>query len=114
MHQTYAHPLNVSDTFHSRYKMNSTVKELVNRVFIEKWLTKLYYDRYIAKCAPNICTYSHINSADPLYVVNTLLGWYGGLTVILSWWCPRIVKLVRRIQIYYKTNRQIRATFVIT
>jgi hypothetical protein len=74
MHQTYTHPLNVSDTFHSRYKIKTTVKELVNRLFIEKWSTKIYYDRYIAKCAPNICTYSYISNANPLYIANTLIG----------------------------------------
>ncbi len=114
MHQTYAHPLNMSDMIDSRYKMNTTVKELVDRLFIEKWSTKTYYDRYIAKCAPNICTYSYIDNANLLYVSNTLLGWYGGLTLILTWLSPIPVKLVRRIIIYYKAKRQIRDASITT
>jgi hypothetical protein len=85
--------------------MNTTVDELVAKLFIENWSTKTYYDRYVAKCAPKICTYSYIDNANPLYVTNSLLGWYGGLTFILSWWSPMLVRLSRRLQIYYKKHQ---------
>ncbi len=84
------------------------MNELVSQLFIEEWSTKMFYDRYFVQCAPNICTYSYIDNANPLYVATTLLGLYGGLTVVLSWWCPRLVKLVRRIRIYYKKKHRVR------
>jgi hypothetical protein len=83
------------------------VKELVSKLFIEEWSTKIFYDRYFVQCAPNICSYSYIDNANPLYVATKLLGLYSGLAVILSWWCPRVVKLVRQIRMCYKKKRQI-------
>jgi hypothetical protein len=113
MNQTNANPLNASAMLHSQYKMDTTVKELVAKLFMEEWSTKIYYDRYFDRCAPNICSYSYIDNANPLYVITTLLGLYGGLTVVLSWWCPHIVTLVRQMQIHYKQKHQIHITSII-
>jgi len=88
--------------------MNTTVNELVSKLFLEEWSKEIFYDRYFVQCEPTICSYSYIDNANPLYVATTLLGLYGGLTVVLSWWCPRIVKFVRRFQIYYRQKRRVR------
>jgi hypothetical protein len=77
---------------------------------MEEWSTKIFYDRYFAQCAPTMCSYSYIDNANPLYVATTLLGLYGGLRVVLSWWCPQLVKLIRRIRIHCKKKRQISPT----
>ncbi|CAF2956088.1 unnamed protein product [Rotaria sp. Silwood2] len=84
IHRTLAVPLNTSSITHSRYQINTTVNDLVNKLFMEEWSTNISYDRYFAKCAPNICTYSYIENANPLHVASTLLGLYGGLTVVLT------------------------------
>jgi hypothetical protein len=77
---------------------------------MEPWPTNISYDRYFAECAPNICSYSYIDNANPLYVASTLLGLYSGLTIMLSGWCPRLVLLCRQIQIYYNKKRRICVT----
>ena len=99
---------------HSQYKINTTVGEIVAKLFMEEWSTKIYYDRYFTQCAPNICSYSYVDNANPLYVITTLLGLYGGLTVVLSWWSPQLVKVGRRIQMHYRHRHQTRVTPFVT
>ncbi|CAF0911325.1 unnamed protein product [Rotaria sp. Silwood1] len=107
IYRTRANPLNTSSIIHSRYQINTTVNDLVKNLFMEQWSTNISYDRYFSQCAPNICTYSYIDNANPLHVASTLLGLYGGLTVVLSWWCPQFVELIHRIQTRYKNKRRI-------
>ncbi|CAF3353010.1 unnamed protein product [Rotaria sp. Silwood1] len=107
IYRTRANPLNTSSIIHSRYQINTTVNDLVKKLFMEQWSTNISYDRYFSQCAPNICTYSYIDNANPLHVASTLLGLYGGLTVVLSWWCPQFVELIHRIQTRYKNKRRI-------
>jgi len=103
MNRSYAQPLQ-----NSSYRINTTVKELVAKLFIETWSTKISYDRYFIQCAPIVCSYSYIDNANPLYVATTLLGLYGGLSVVLSWWCPQFIQLIRRIYLYFNRNQRIR------
>ena len=71
MTRTGAHPLNGSSQFQSRYQLNTTVRELVSKLFIEEWSTQVSYDRYFNQCAPSFCSYSYIDNAYPLYVATT-------------------------------------------
>lgn len=74
---------------------------------MEEWIVNVSYARYFAQCAPNVCTYSYIDDASALYVANTLLGLYGGLTVVLDWWCPYLVKRVHQIKVNHNKKRRI-------
>jgi hypothetical protein len=94
--------------------MNTTVNELVSKLFLEEWSKEIFYDRYFGQCEPTICSYSYIDNANPLYVATMLLGLYGGLTVVLSWWCPLFIKLIRQIRIRHKRKQRIRVMPSIT
>jgi hypothetical protein len=74
---------------------STTVEMLVNELFVEQWLIRISFSQYYAQCAPISCLYSYSKRNDVLYVVTTLLGLYGGLTVILCLIVPRLVKWVR-------------------
>ncbi|CAM4751903.1 unnamed protein product [Rotaria magnacalcarata] len=110
IHRTHVLPLNGRSMVHSRFQINTTVNELVKKLFVEEWSTNISYERYFSQCAPNICTYFYIDNANTLYVANTLLGLYGGLTVVLDWWCPQLVKLIQRIQDHYNKKRRVCST----
>ncbi|CAF3320013.1 unnamed protein product [Rotaria socialis] len=114
IHLTHVLALNDRSMIHSRFQINTTVKELVKKLFMEEWPTNISYERYFSQCAPNICTYFYIDNANILYVANTLLGLYGGLTVVLDWWCPQLVKLIQRIQNHYNKKRRVCSTSNIT
>ena len=55
---------------------------------------------------PNVCSYSYVEHANVLYVITTLIGLHGGLSVVLRWWSPRIITVGRKIQVWYITRRQ--------
>ncbi|CAF4058138.1 unnamed protein product [Adineta steineri] len=77
-----AKPLNASTP--SNYSSNTLIGSLVDSLFIEDWGIASNYSSYFASCAPHSCSYEYIDHNTILYIITTLLGLYGGLTVILS------------------------------
>ncbi|CAF2764486.1 unnamed protein product [Rotaria sp. Silwood2] len=112
--RTFALPLNHSNEFKSYYNPNTTINDIASQLFVEDWSMKTNYGLYFIECAPTNCFYSYTERANPFYVATTLLGLYGGLTVVLRWWSPRLVKLGRKVQIYYIRKRQNNITPITT
>ncbi len=65
---------------------------MLDNLMIEKWNEKIEYDKYYERCAPEQCTYTYTSSNNPLGIVTTLFGLYGGLAVALK----IIVRLIFR------------------
>ncbi|CAF1430761.1 unnamed protein product [Adineta steineri] len=87
-------PLNITN---SRFLMNTTVMNLINDLFIEKWSTIMNYSSYFNRCSPMICSYTYIQQLNSFYTLIYLVGLYGGLTIILKWISPKIVYFVNKI-----------------
>jgi hypothetical protein len=79
---------------------NVTVHSLVEALLIDEWRVKIDYDHYYAACAPLYCTYSLSRRFDSVYVITTIVGLTGGLTVALKLFLPSVVKLGRYIARY--------------
>ncbi|CAF0941252.1 unnamed protein product [Adineta steineri] len=77
-----ARPLSAS--IPSIYPSNTHIGNLVDSLFVEDWGIKSNYSSYFASCAPNSCSYKYIDHNTILYIITTVLGLYGGLTVALS------------------------------
>ena len=67
----------------SQFSPQSTIQTLVNKVFIERWSAVSSFADYFSYCAPISCTYSYSDGDSALVILTTLLGLYGGLTVVL-------------------------------
>jgi hypothetical protein len=80
----------------SEYSENSTVKELVDKLMIEKWNLSLMYHTYYNQCQPMQCTYTIERRNDVIYIVTTLIGLVGGLMTILKLIVPRVVRLITK------------------
>jgi hypothetical protein len=91
----------------SRFSMSTTVIDLVQDLFIEKWSTTINYSAYFDQCSSTLCSYTYTQQINPLYTVTVFLGLYGGLTFILQWICPNIVYLVDKMNKYRKKRRNI-------
>ncbi|CAF1153865.1 unnamed protein product [Adineta steineri] len=87
-------PLNITN---SRFLMNMTVMNLIDDLFVEKWLAIMNYSSYFHKCSPMICSYTYIQQLDSFYTLTYLLGLYGGLTIVLKWISPKIVYFINKI-----------------
>lgn len=83
-------------------KINITIGELINNLFITEWLTTKNYSSYYEQCAPSRCSYTFIQQSNVFYVITLLLGLHGGLTIVLKWICPKIVRVIEAIHRYRK------------
>ncbi len=84
--------LPVSLTKESRFPPNTSVKSIVDELFVENWSRYEDYDDYFRRCLPSICTYMKIQQFDILYVVTTIISLVGGLTIALRLICPLITR----------------------
>ncbi|CAF3313582.1 unnamed protein product [Rotaria sp. Silwood2] len=67
----------------SRFYPNTTINEIVSEAFVEDWINSTNYTSYYERCAPLQCTYT-IRKRLNIDMLAKMLGFYGGLTVILE------------------------------
>lgn len=89
----------------SRFHVGVTVVDLVSKLFVENWVTSTDYLAYFNRCSPASCSYSYVQRFDALYTVTVTLGLYGGLSLILKWMCPKIIRLFKQIYQWRKQRR---------
>jgi hypothetical protein len=61
----------------SKFK-NRSLGQLNDRLFVTKWQNKTNYTAYFEACHPLECRYTLPNRNNPLYMLMTILGLYGG------------------------------------
>ncbi|CAF1509537.1 unnamed protein product, partial [Adineta steineri] len=101
----YNNPINTTISLSpnsSHFLINTTVRDLVNVLFVEDWSTKINYTSYFEQCSPSMCSYTYIQQVNLVYTITFLISIYGGLTIALKWICPWIVRLVASINQYRK------------
>ncbi len=88
------------NTSHTKFPSNSITNDIVEQMFIESWSINISYDNFFQQCQPKSCLYTLIGRSNILYVITTIVGLYGGLTVLLKILVPfsvhRIHGLLRR------------------
>ena len=62
---------------------------------IETWNTHIQYNQYYKQCAPEQCTYTFTSRDNLLHVFTTLVGLFGGLSVVLKIIVPAVVHWIR-------------------
>lgn len=97
---------------HSHFSENTTVRELVNDLFIEHWSTEISYPSYYQQCWPSICTYTSIEKFNVFHTITLILGIQGGLTIVLKWICPKLVRIASKMYHRRKKRSDTVAPFV--
>lgn len=69
---------------HNQLTPNSTIMEMMEKLFVQQWKVNTSYDHFFAACAPTVCPYTYTQSANFIYIISTLLGYYGGLGIALN------------------------------
>ena len=108
--QEYTHYTNVSiplSSKTSRFTVNTTVAELINELFVEKWTTTINYSSYFERCSPLFCSYTYIQKFNSFYTVTLILGLKGGLIVVLHWICPKIFRILFKLYRYRKKKTSV-------
>jgi hypothetical protein len=81
----------------SRFPPTTTLDNIVSQLFVEDWTDSNNFSSYYSQCAPNECTYTYEERFNIAYLVSTIFGIVGGLSVALRILIPPIVTLIRRM-----------------
>jgi len=92
----------------SLYKMNSTVQQLLDVLFVEEWFRNITYELYYDKCKPRECHYTFIKRFELIYVITTTFSVLSGLVKVFHVLIPRIIEISHRLFQYFKRRRSIR------
>lgn len=95
-------PLLITET--SQFQMNTTVLQLIHNLFVEQWNISMNYSSYYHQCLPSLCSYTYIQQFNILYLITFLLGLQGGLSIVLGWISPKIIRIF--IKIHGNRNRR--------
>ncbi|CAF0930022.1 unnamed protein product [Adineta ricciae] len=98
-------PLDISKK--TRYKTNVTIGILLDNLFIEEWNDFYSYDKYYSTCQPSFCSYEIQERRNSISILTEIIGIYSGLTIIIRFLIPNLVRLIRR----RKRHVQVTATF---
>lgn len=102
-------------TNRSRFSIDATIDQLTTELFTEVWKTTMNYSLYFNQCAPSVCSYAYIQKLNSLYTVTLLFGLQGGLSFVLEWICPKLVRIIFKIhQRWKKRTNVIRPVFTIS
>ena len=87
----------------NEFSPNVPLEDIMRSLFVEEWESSANYTASFIQCQPSICTYSVIERYQLIYVVTSVIGLLGGLSVILRIFVPPSVKIVRLVyQHYYR------------
>lgn len=78
----------------SRYAPTTTLDVAISRLLIEDWKVTTNVAAHYHQCKPSICTYTYVARLSPLYVLTSVLGLLGGLSVVLRLTVPVIVRII--------------------
>jgi len=91
--------LALNSSISSIFDLNATIEQLVDELFVEQWTTQLNYTTYFELCQPDVCIYDSNKRSSILYIVTSLLGLYGGLSIVLVFLTPLVVSFaMKRVQ----------------
>ncbi|CAF2868804.1 unnamed protein product [Rotaria sp. Silwood2] len=83
-----------------RFIPATSIGALVDEMMVEDWSKQIDYSRYFTACHPLSCSYSYTERFNILYIITTIVGLFGGLTVALRFVCPRLVDAFHLISEY--------------
>ncbi len=89
----------------SHFEHTTTIETLVEELMIEEWTNITSFHSYYAYCNPNQCTYSYSERMNVAFVVIFIIGAFGGLSFVLDFSIPFLVKLGFRIYRWSKRPR---------
>ncbi|CAF2215269.1 unnamed protein product, partial [Rotaria magnacalcarata] len=92
-------PFNFSKLNKNLSSPNELVESILNKLMIDSWTTNISFSSYYSTCSPSSCTYEYTGRNDLFFVITTILGIFGGLslglkllTLIVLWLIENINK----------------------
>lgn len=98
----------------SEYNVNNSydkIEILANKLFIQSWNNESSFESYFKQCRPLKCQHTYQSRFILTYMITTIIGLIGGLSIVIRLLAPLIVKLSLKIW-NYVTRQQIDNTVV--
>ena len=86
------------------FQPKSRVQQIFDQLMVNQWQENVSFNLYFEQCKPVVCTYTFSERLDLTYIVTTIIGLLGGLTVSLKNIVPPVVKYLRRKRNNDETN----------
>jgi hypothetical protein len=88
-------PLNITHAITSSFPPNTTVRNILNALFVEDWHGEINFENYYQECQPIQCSYTENVRNNLLGIATTILGLVGGLAKAFDFLVPNILRFVR-------------------
>jgi hypothetical protein len=85
-------PLSSNSNIH--FSPYSTVQMLLDELMIDNLTIDIDFDLFYLQCDPAYCTYTYMYRFDILYILTTIMGIFGGLSLALRLLAPPIAKAI--------------------
>lgn len=63
---------------------HSTIESIFNRLMVNSWSINISYSAYYQSCYPTACTFEYVSRNDLFFVISTIIGVFGGLSLIFK------------------------------
>jgi hypothetical protein len=77
----------------TRFNLSAPFRELVMETLVEEMVPTAQFDDYYASCEPKQCSYTEKTRRTPAEIIAFVLGLYGGLSNLLTFLIPLVVRL---------------------
>lgn len=84
MYRPLRSSFNFTPLQHDRNDPYSTIESIFNQLMVNTWSSNISYSSYYRLCAPTSCTFEHITRNDLFFVMSTIIGVFGGLSLALK------------------------------
>ncbi|CAF0857897.1 unnamed protein product [Adineta steineri] len=74
----------ILDINSTRFSPHTRIQTLLDNLMIETWNETISYEKYYEICAPEQGTYTYTSRNNPVQIITTLIGLFGGLSVALK------------------------------
>ena len=81
----------------TRFRVNDTFETIINALFIDSWSSEFSYTHYFDACQPLHCTYVFTQRLDITRILTTFLSVFGGLSAILRFGTPYLIRMLKRL-----------------
>ena len=76
----------------SKFQPATKLESIFRDFMLEEWKILPYYAGHYHNCAPGFCTYTITSRSEPVYVISTIISFFGGLVVVLRLLVPMLVR----------------------
>lgn len=86
----------------SQFQVNTTVEAIMNALMLEDVRPTVLYDSYYQQCNPSSCLYTE--KSNLVFIVTTIIGIFGGISVVLRLLSPLAAKILLKIIEFFKRD----------